>query len=56
MIQKTYLWNKQAHRFQNQSYGYHRWNKLVGGRRDWEGGNNVYTPLYRIDYWQEPTV
>ena len=39
---------KQIHRFQNQAYGYYRRKHLWGGR-NWEGGNNIYTVLYKID-------
>ena len=41
---------KQTHRFQNQSYGYHSDTVARGGgMRIWEGGKNTYTPRYKTD-------
>ena len=48
MIQnKLFIKQKQAHRFQTQSNGYHRLNCC---------GNNTYTVLYKIDDYQEPNL
>ena len=48
MTQKTFKKQKQILRFQNHSYGYHICN-CCGEGKNWEGRNNIYTLLYKID-------
>ena len=48
-----FIKQKQSHRFQNQTSGYHRENPGRGGKKE-EGVNNIYTLLYACE--REPTV